>query len=505
MTASFNTAAAIAANRFGLGARPGELAAVGSSAGEWLLRQLKGAPPVLSGEELRPSAETLAKVLELRREMAEDRRGKKSGEEKAPVAAALKLPAIYRPVYVDEVVARFSHSITTERPFLERLTQFWTNHFAVSVDKVAVLGLAGAMEREAIRPRVIGHFTDLLFAVERHPAMLLYLDNAASIGPNSRAASLAGRRGSGRKVGINENLAREILELHTLGVDGGYTQSDVSTFARAISGWSIGGQDNGRRFAKLATDNGTPGEFLFRDAFHEPGAKKLLGKSYGDDGLRQGEAMLRDLAMRRETARHVSTKLARHFIADDPPMTVVDRMTRAWLDSKAHLPAVYKALVESPEAWEQPLAKFKTPSDYIYSSYRALGIPLREKRRALQPFEALGQRNLMPGSPAGWPDTSADWDGSSALLKRIAWADVVAQRLGDKRNARELAPELLGGTLTGDTAKAIARAESGAQALTLLHGEPEVHAPLTRLRVHMKKPISRRRFLGLRCSRAPAR
>ncbi|HEU5135685.1 MAG TPA: DUF1800 domain-containing protein [Steroidobacteraceae bacterium] len=471
MTTSSNTAAAIAANRFGLGARPGELSAVGADAGDWLLRQIKGKPPVLAGEGLKPCAETLAKALELRKEIVEARRAKQDAGEKPPVAAALKLPAIYRPVYVDEVAARFSHAITTEKPFLERLTQFWTNHFAVSVDKIAVLGLAGAMEREAIRPRVTGHFTDLLLAVEKHPAMLLYLDNQASIGPNSRAAQFIAR-GNKRKAGINENLAREILELHTLGVGGGYSQTDVSTFAQAISGWSIGGQDNGRRLAKLGLDNGTPGEFHFRDAFHEPGAKKLLGKSYGDDGVRQGEAMLRDLGVRVETARHIATKLARHFIADDPPKAAVKRMTRAWLDSRGHLPAVYEALVESPEAWQQPLAKFKTPADYVYSSYRALGIPA-QKRRALQAFEALGQRSLMPGSPAGWPDVSADWDGSSALLKRIAWADGVAQRMGDARNARELAPQLLGGTLSEATVKAIARAESGAQALTLLMASPE--------------------------------
>ena len=470
-----DTAAAIAANRFGLGAKPGELAAVARDPEGWLSRQIKGSPPVLTGEELRPASETLAKALELRKQLAEERREKKdsASEDEAKVATALKLPAVYRPVYIDEAYARVAQSITTDRPFLERLTQFWTNHFAVSIDKIVVLGLAGAMEREAIRPRVTGHFTDLLLAVEKHPAMLLYLDNPASIGPNSKAARFVGRRGNGRKVGINENLAREILELHTLGVDGGYTQADVTTFAQAISGWSIGGEDNGRKLAKLGVDNGTPGEFLFREVFHEPGAKKVLGKSYGDDGLRQGEAILRDLALRRETARHISTKLARHFIADDPPKSAVDRITHAWLDSKAHLPTVYQALVESPEAWELPLAKFKTPADYIYSSYRALGIPLREKRRALQPFEALGQRNLMPGSPAGWPDSSADWDGSSALLKRITWVDVVAQRMGDARNARDLAPQLLGATLSDETAKAIARAESGAQALTLLMASPE--------------------------------
>jgi uncharacterized protein (DUF1800 family) len=188
--------------------------------------------------------------------------------------------------------------------------------------------------------------------------------------------------------------------------------------------------------------------------------------------VKQGEAMLKDLAMRPETARHVSTKLARHFIADQPPRDVIERMTSAWLDSRSHLPTVYRALIESAQAWERPLAKYKTPADYIYSAYRGLAIPLRDKRRALQAFEVLGQRALSPGSPAGWPDSSADWDGSSALLKRLAWADVTAQRL-DRRNARELAPRLLGGTLSDDTTSAIARAESGAQALTLLLASPE--------------------------------
>jgi uncharacterized protein (DUF1800 family) len=246
----------------------------------------------------------------------------------------------------------------------------------------------------------------------------------------------------------------------------------VTTFAKAITGWSIGGEGN-RRFEKLGFSSGKPGEFFFREVFHEPGAKQLLGRSYDEDGLRQGEAILKDVAQRRETAHHVSTKLARHFIADDPPPAVVDRMTKAWLDSRGNLPKVYEAMLDSPEAWSQPLAKFKTPADYIYSSYRALGVPLTDKRRSLAAFEVLGQRSMQPGSPAGWPDTSADWDGSSALLKRIAWADAVAQKLGSERNARDLAPQLLGATLTDDTAKSIARAESGSQALTLLMASPE--------------------------------
>src|SRR4029079_1317437 len=178
----------------------------------------------------RPSAETLQKALELRHERAEARREKKQDDEDAAkVAAALKLPALYRPIYIDEAYARFSQAVSTERPFLERLAQVLNNHFPVSIDKIVVLGVAGAMEREAIRPHVTGHFTDMLLAVEQHPAMLLYLDNQASIGPNSRAARFVGKRGTARKAGINENLAREILELHTLGVDGGYTQADVTT------------------------------------------------------------------------------------------------------------------------------------------------------------------------------------------------------------------------------------------------------------------------------------
>lgn len=457
---------AIAANRFGLGARPGELAQIGSDPKGWLRAQLAGGPPLVTGSQLRSSAETLARGLDVRNELrAAKRAALVEGAATAEQAAALmKVAQVYRPVYIAEASARFRQAVTTERPFVERLTYFWTNHFAVSIDKNLVLGLAGSLEREAIRPNVLGRFSDMLLAVERHPAMLLYLDNHLSVGPHSRAARLLERR-QGRHVGINENLARETLELHTLGVGGGYTQADVTTFAEVITGWSIGGEAG--RFPR-----GEPGEFLFRPELHEPGAKVVLGKRYGDTGYDQGAAVLRDLAARGATARFIATKLARHFCADDPPQRAVDRIANAFLSSDGHLPTVYDALIDAPEVWTQPLAKYKTPHDYIVSTFRGLDLP-EAGRSPLAPFEVLGQRTYSPGSPAGWPDRSADWDGASALIKRIEWADAVAQRVGARRDAAALAPQLLGGNLTSSTQTAIARAASGAQAITLLLSAPE--------------------------------
>jgi uncharacterized protein (DUF1800 family) len=466
---------AVAANRFGLGARPGDLSRIGTEPREWLRAQLTGSAPQLSDPLLRSSAATLSQGLEVRRELREAKRAASVRADSAPtadspaqanaVAAFLKVAQVYRPIYLAEASARLRQAVSTDRPLIERLTWFWANHFAVSVDKNLVLGLAGSLEREAIRPHVLGYFCDMLLAVERHPAMLLYLDNHLSVGPHSPAARMVERRHSERRVGINENLARETLELHTLGVGGGYTQTDVTTFAEVITGWSIGG---GGLFQR-----GTPGEFLFRPELHEPGAKVVLGKRYPDNGYDQGVAVLRDLAANSNTAHFIATKLARHFIADEPPSRAVDRIANAFLSSNGHLPTIYRALIDCPEAWAQPLAKYKTPSDYIVSSFRGLELPLDAGRSPVAPFEVMGQRIYGPGSPAGWPDRSADWDGASALIKRIEWADAIGQRVGARSDAAALAPELLGDTLTPTTRTAITRAASASQAVTLLLASPE--------------------------------
>jgi uncharacterized protein (DUF1800 family) len=459
-----DTDAAVAANRFGLGARPGELKALGGDARLALRAQLQGPAPVITAP-LPAAHEMLARAQALRG-MDDAPRGQARPVTPGAGAAAANIlqtvRELYAPAYAAEMQARFEQAVRSRSSFLERLTHFWNNHFAVSVDKVAVLGIAGAMEREAIRPHVLGHFADMLRAVEQHPAMLLFLDNQASMGAASDAARIAGRRG--RDLGLNENLGREILELHTLGVDGGYSQQDVRSLANIISGWSIGG-GQGR------LQGGEPGRFHFRAVFHEPGAQVLLGKRYAEDGLAQGERALRDLARHPATARHLATKLVRHFVADDPPPAVVDAVAAAYLRANGDLPTTYRALLDAETGWHQPVAKFKTPSDYIHSAWRALQLPVT--LRDLRIFEQLGQRPLQPGSPAGWPDRSGDWDGAAALMKRLEWAQETGSRLGSRLNARQLAAESLGAVWSPASDQAVARAQDAAQALTLLLSAPE--------------------------------
>lgn len=461
---------AIAANRFGLGARPGQLAAIGGEGPDWLRSQLEGPAPTIAAQGLQGSAGILEQIYDLRLTIrAERMRVPVAGSDRAGAAAIGafgQLAQLIRPIYVAEAGARFRQSVATDRPFIERLTHFWSNHFAVSVDKSVLAALAGSYEREAIRPYVLGNFSDMLLATERHPAMLLYLDNQASMGPHSRAAHNIARRNPDRKTGINENLARETMELHTVGVAGGYTQRDVTAFAEVLTGWSIAGPASRWLGAQ-------PGTFRFRAAMHEPGAQVMLGRRFPDAGYDQGVAVLRDLAARPATARFIALKLARHFVADEPPAPVVARAAAAFSRSGGDLPTVYRALLDAPEAWEQPLAKYKTPSDFILSAFRGLELPVRGDRAPVGLFQLLGQRIWGPGSPAGWPDRSTDWDGAAALLGRIEWADAVGQRVASGRDALALAPQMLGGVLSGATREAIAHAESAAQAIALLLASPE--------------------------------
>jgi uncharacterized protein (DUF1800 family) len=455
--------AVIAANRFGLGARPGELDRARGDARAWLLRQVAGSRPI--PDEIRrlpASAEIFKTYSELRRERNE---AKSDGEAAKRLLGALRTKLA--PYYLDQVAARYRIAATTQESFRERLVHFWTNHFAVSADKPQVIALAGTLENEAIRPHVAGRFADLLLAVEAHPAMILYLDNQASIGPGSQLAQRRGRRAAAdsRKLGINENLAREILELHTLGVDGGYTQQDVTTFARALTGWSIG--------TDRVLMGGTPGKFAFHDAAHDSGAKTIMGTRYGQSGVAQPRAVLADLAKHPATAQHIAVKLARHFIADEPPPEDVARLAKAFRDSDGDLPTVYRALLDTSAAWSDTAVKFKTPHELVVSGMRMLDFVPAEPRQVAAPFELLGQRPYTPGSPAGWPDTATHWDGPDALLKRIEWAGTVASRVAGREQPLSLGERSLGAALNERTRVAIARASSAEQGITLLLASPE--------------------------------
>ena len=263
-------------------------------------------------------------------------------------------PGVPQQIYLEESKARLDGALAAGAGFVERLVWFWSNHFCVSADKGGVRPLCGAYEREAIRPYVTGKFADMLVAVESHPAMLLYLDNARSIGPNS----FAGLR---RNKGLNENLAREILELHTLGVRTGYSQDDVTNFAKVITGWSIVPP-------RQSPDRG--GEFTFNPRMHEPGVQWVIGRDYEDRGFEQGRELLLALAKSPYTANHIARKLASHFVADDPPRSLVDSLAARFVHTKGDLKEISKALVTAPEAWDTAPTKLRRPSDWVISALR---------------------------------------------------------------------------------------------------------------------------------------
>jgi uncharacterized protein (DUF1800 family) len=453
--------AAIAAHRFGLG-EP-DLAVIGGDPQGWLLQQIGSADPQ-RGDALPSAAEGLRRHDAYLRWLRE--RNTSGGETMADAKPfEQRFAEHFRELVLADQGARLSTAATTPRPFTERLALFWANHFTVSMVKGAARGLVGAFEREAIRPHIGGSFEQLLAASTQHATMLRYLDNALSAGPNSRfVARLARRQPDGvtaRITGLNENLAREALELHTLGVDGGYTQTDVTAFAAVLTGW---------RAPRLPRGEETS---FFDAAWHEPGTKTVLGKRYreGPQALRD---VLHDLSGHPSTARFIATKLARHFVADDPPPALVERLARTFRDSAGHLPALYTELVTAPEAWQPPAAKLKTPEEFVISTARALraGDTMFTRGRDAG-IGLMGQPVQRAPSPAGWPDRAEEWLGPDAVWKRLEWATRVGERAGRQVDARALAASAFGPLLSESSARQIERATDGPQALTLLLMAPE--------------------------------
>lgn len=499
--------AALALTRFGLGARPGEIGSVGRDATGWLLGQIRpeGAAPWRG--DFVGGAERMAQINAYRRQIEPQTNGEPRRPAQAAQPAQTAQPAMNAPMQDGrregdpaafdaavasrrvigqdvgrEFLARAQLGASTPDGFAERWALFWANAFTVSATKFVAGAQSGPYEREAIRPNVFGRFADLAVAAERHPAMLLYLDQAQSIGPNSRA-------GQRRNAGLNENLAREILELHTVGADGGYTQADVTEFARALTGWSVaaprdgmgggmGAQGGGRRGqAMRAALQGEPGPngFVWRTILHEPGARTVMGRTYRDGRAEQGEAILRDLAARPQTARRLARKIAAHFVADDPPPALVARLEAAWTRTDGDLAEMARALVTAPEAWEPAPLKVKTPYEFVISTHRALASNPARIQPLQQALLAMGQPMWAPPSPEGWPDTAADWAGPDAMVKRLTWAQAVAERAqgaaGFDPNA--VADAALAARLGDRSRMAIRRAESRTEALILLLMSPE--------------------------------
>ena len=404
-----DAAVSIALNRFGLGTRYRERGQI-KKPRQWLKDQLKPGPvPQTSLSKLPDSDHVTGLYRALRK-------GQMENNPDALEEARGGIQNVTR----DEIQGALTQRITTDRPFAERLVAFWSNHLCISLagGKVIIGALAGSYERDVIRPHVLGRYEDMVLASARHPAMLLYLDNARSIGPESRAGKHLRRRGrqQGEQGGLNENYARELMELHTLGVDGGYSQDDVRELARIFTGWGMGrNPGEGRSIA-----------FRFTNVFHEPGNKSVLGKTYKAAGPTEGESVIRDLVRHPSTARFIAAKLATHFIDDNPPPEAINTLERVFHDTQGNLHEVSLALVDLKEAWSPAYRKFKTPQEWLISLARALNA---EDSPRLFPALLRQLRHPLwsPPSPKGYGDLTREWADPDALMNRAELARSVAK------------------------------------------------------------------------------
>ena len=476
-------ATTIAAHRFGLSET--SLASLRDDPRGWTLAQMQ-APQPLDDSGLKHSYEALALGREVLRSVLQASAAEKdmapaAGRDGAPPAAPLPSDA-RRPLRANgiaELQRRWQHMVVTTTPVAERWIQFWSNHFCVAATKGTMAAMVWPFEREAIRPHAFGAFVDLLGAATLHPSMLLYLDNAQSFGPNSTV----GRR---RDRGLNENLARELLELHTLGVAGGYTQADVTEAARLLTGWTVPrdtkGKAPGGPLARLAasrvptTDDAPPGRGIFVAALHEPGQKQVLGKTYSEGSQAAGQFFV-DLARHPSTARHLATKLVRHFVTDDPPAALVDAVAARFRATDGDLLAVAQTLFNHDLAWRGDLPpKFKRPEELMVSSHRILKMPIAAPAQTARLNFAMTEMGQPPGrapSPQGWPDRQEDWLAPDALWKRVEWTSQFAQTAADLADPRRLAEASFGPDLQPSTRQQIERAASPGQALALLLASPE--------------------------------
>lgn len=442
--------ACIAVNRFGYGAREGELEKAKRAPKAWVKSQLTS----LSFDTLLLHSNDI--FIEHSKYQKQNKQQKKQVKNKQKMS-----------VLDDEVSKKYARNalrslsidslnqaINSPHSVSWRLLDFFSNHFSVTANGRLMVGLAATLEREAIAPNLLSNFEDILLAVEQHPAMLIYLNNEKSFGPNSRIAKK-------RNIGLNENLAREMMELHTLGVDGDYNQADVIELAKAITGWSV------KNYQKEHSTG-----FIFRTYGHEPGARTLLGTRYSHKGVEQGQQILRDLAMHPSTIKHVCFKLAHHFVSETPPKSLLNKMAARWLTTQGNIKQVMYSMFDAEEAWLSSAQKFKTPREFVISTYRAINLKTHNSKLLLNSLTSLGQAPFNAGSPAGYSDDVNDWLGASALMARVDWTTMLSGAR-NRLNAVKIMATALGDSVSQHTYQSVMRAESRQQAMTLLLMSPE--------------------------------
>jgi uncharacterized protein (DUF1800 family) len=373
-----------------------------------------------------------------------------------------------RVVILELQQARLLRALYSQRQLYEVMVDFWSNHFNIFAAKGADRWLATSYDRDTIRPHTLGRFKDLLLATAQSPAMLFYLDNWLSANPNAPAARMRGPNNPRR--GLNENYARELMELHSLGVEGGYTQKDVQEVARCFTGWTI----------RQPRSEGT---FHFEPRIHDRGEKFVLGTRIPPGGgMEDGLQVIDLLSRHRSTARFIALKLARRFIADDPPAALVNKATEAFGKSEGDIPTVLRTLIDSPEFFspETYQAKVKKPLEFVASAVRTTGADVQLSHQLLRYLTRMGEPLFLAQPPTGYPDLGASWTSPDMLLTRINFAtDLIANRipgsrvkvdtLGDKDSlARLVTPD----ALSTATRSALAETE-GSQAIALLLAAPE--------------------------------
>ncbi|GGY55679.1 DUF1800 domain-containing protein [Parvularcula lutaonensis] len=442
-------AAFIAAHRFGLGPRPGELKTIAKDPQGWVAAQI-GPVPLPKSFERFPSSEEITTKLSLSGQ--ETRKTFKQELRKQQRAEDLETMRV---------------KVTTNRPFAERMVAFWANHFSVTAGRAMTKDLVHAYEREAIRPYVFGSFNELAFSAITHPGMVEYLDNGNSFGPNSPI-------GKRRKAKINENLARETLELYTLGVNGGYTQEDVEELAKILTGWGLMSPQMARvknRFADKFPNQEFSRRIGYGEYFplvHEPGPKTVLGKTYEEEGPQELRRVVDDLAAHPSTATFIATKLCRHFVDDNPPLIAVNKIANVFMQTNGDLAQVSLALVQLEEAWLEPLPKAKSPHDFAVATFRALQADNAEAPILLPGMNIMGQKLHSAPSPQGWPDEETAWFNPASLMRRIEWSRQISKKLGKGWNPRNVLEQTIGPVASEEIRQVVRGAPSSTDAIAFV-------------------------------------